>query len=71
MHSIETTLAAWSLVGGFAANFAGLLLIGRLPWPLSIALVVLGTSGLIGAMLLVAAADRNQSAEALTPPAPN
>ena len=38
-RSIETTLATWSLVGGLAANFAGLLLIGKLPWPLSVALV--------------------------------
>jgi hypothetical protein len=29
-----------------------------LAWPISTALIVLGTCGLIGAMLLVAAADR-------------
>jgi hypothetical protein len=55
---IETTLAAWSLVGGFLANFAGVILVGKLVWPLSVALMVVGTSGLIGAMLLIAAADR-------------
>jgi hypothetical protein len=68
-RSIETTLATWSLVGGLAANFAGLLLIGKLPWPLSVALVVLGTSGLVGAMFLVAAADRKHTV--LTPPRPD
>ena len=57
---IETTLAAWALVAGFLANFAGIMLVGRLAWPLSLALITLGTSGLIGAMLLVAAADRNR-----------
>ena len=66
---IETTLAAWSLVAGLVANFAGFMLIGRLPWPLSIALIALGTSGLIGAMLLVAAADRNPRTTALAPQA--
>jgi uncharacterized membrane protein len=65
-RSIETTLATCSLVGGLAANFAGLLLIGRLPWQLSAALVILGTSALVGAMLLVAAADRKHAAP--TPP---
>ena len=54
-RSIETTLAAWSLVGGLAANFAGLLLIGK--------------GGLVGAMLLVAAADRKHTV--LTPPSPD
>jgi hypothetical protein len=56
---IETALAAWSLAGGFVANFAGFILMGRLGWPLSVALIALGTSGLVGAMLLVASADRN------------
>ena len=58
---IETTLAAGALVGGFLANFAGIILMGRLGWPLSVALIAVGTSGLIGAMLLVAAADRRKS----------
>ena len=66
-RTIETTLAAWSLVAGLAANFAGFMLIGRLTWPLSVALITLGTVGLIGAMLLVAAADRNHGT--LAPPA--
>ena len=58
-RDIETTLAACSLIVGFVANFAGFFLIGRLAWPLSVAFNILGTSGLIGAMVLVAAADRN------------
>jgi hypothetical protein len=45
---IETTLAAWSLVRGLLTDFAGLLLIGRLPWPLSVALVGLGSSVSLG-----------------------
>ena len=65
-RAIETTLATWSLVGGLAANFLGLLLIGNLPWQLNIALIVLGTIGLVGAMLLVAAADRKHAT--LIPP---
>lgn len=69
---IETTLAAWSLVAGLVANFTGLMLIGRLSWPLAVALVALGTTGLVGAMLLVAAADRINSTQTLAPPiAPN
>lgn len=59
---IEITLAAWSLAGGLLANAAGVMLMGRWGWPLSIALVVLGMSGLVGAMLLVAAPDRNNVA---------
>jgi hypothetical protein len=55
---VETTLAVRSLVAGLLANFAGFMLIGRLAWPLCLALITLGTSGLIGAMFLVAAADR-------------
>jgi hypothetical protein len=66
MRRIETTMAAWSLVAGLAANFAGFMLIGRLPWPLSLALVALGTAGLIGAMVLISAADRNRGT--LAPP---
>ena len=62
VRSIETTAAAWSLAGGFLANFAGFMLIGKLGWPLSIALIALGTSGLVGAMVLIAVADRNHSA---------
>jgi hypothetical protein len=38
------------------------MLLGRWGWPLSVALVVLGMSALVGAMLLVAAADRNDVA---------
>jgi hypothetical protein len=64
---IETALAAWSLLAGLVANFAGFMLIGRLAWPLCLALIAFGTSGLIGAMLLVAAADRNHRTAA--PPA--
>ena len=56
--TIETALAAWSLVGGVLANIAGFMLIGRQAWPLSATLIALGTSGLVGAMVLVAAADR-------------
>jgi hypothetical protein len=56
---IETSFAAWSLAGGFLANFAGFILMGRLGWLLSIALIALGTNGLVSAMLLIAAADRN------------
>jgi peptidoglycan/LPS O-acetylase OafA/YrhL len=56
--TIETTLAAWSLVGGVLANIAGFMLIGRQAWPLSATLIAVGTSGLVGAMILVAAADR-------------
>jgi hypothetical protein len=56
--TIETTLAAWSLVGGVLANIGGFMLIGRIAWPLSATLIALGTSGLVGAMVLVAAADR-------------
>jgi hypothetical protein len=59
---IEITLTAWSLVGGLIANAAGVMLMGRWGWPLSIALIVLGMTGLVGAMLLVAAADRNRVA---------
>jgi hypothetical protein len=65
---IETTLAACSLVGGFLANFAGIILVGRLVWPLSVALVAVGTSALIGAMLLVAAADRSRNTEPVPRP---
>ena len=65
-RAIETTLATWSLVGGLAANFAGLLLIGNLPWQMNIALILLGTSGLVGAVLLIAAADRKHGT--LIPP---
>ena len=57
---IETTLAAWALVAGFLANFAGIMLVGRLTWPLNVALIAVGTTSLIGAMLLVAAADRSR-----------
>ena len=64
---VETTLAACSLVAGLLANFAGFMLIGRLAWPLCLALVAFGTSGLIGAMLLVAAADRNHRTAAALP----
>jgi hypothetical protein len=64
---IETTLAAWSLVGGLLANAAGFMLMGKWGWLLSIALIVLGTSGLVGAMLLAAAADRSHVAK--NPPA--
>ena len=53
MRRIETTIAVWSLVAGLAANFAGFMLIGRFPWPVSLALIALGTSGLVGAMVLV------------------
>jgi len=62
---IETTLAASSLVAGFVANFTGLMLIGRMP--LIAALVALGTTGLVGAMLLVAAGDRNNGTQTLAP----
>jgi hypothetical protein len=64
---IETTLAASSLVAGFVANFTGLMLIGRMPWPLIAALVALGATGLVGAMLLVAAGDRNNGTQTLAP----
>jgi hypothetical protein len=53
--AIKTTLAAWSLVGGVLANIAGFMLIGGLAWPVSATLIALGTSGLVGAMVLVAA----------------
>jgi hypothetical protein len=56
---VETTLAALSLVAGLAANFTGFILIGRLAWPLSLAFLVLGTVGVVGAVFLIAAADRN------------
>jgi hypothetical protein len=59
-HRIETTIAVWALVAGFLANFAGVILASKLAWPLSLALMVIGISGLIGAMLLIAAADRNR-----------
>ena len=58
---IETTLAAWALVGGFLANVAGITLAGRLGWSLTVALAAVGTSSLIGGMLLLAAADRRKS----------
>ena len=57
---IETTLAAWSLVGGFLANVAGITLAGRLGWHLAVALVAAGTSSLIAGILLLAAADRGR-----------
>ena len=57
---IQTTLAAWALVGGVLANVVGITLAGKLVWPLSVALIAVGTSGLIGAMLLLAAADRGR-----------
>jgi hypothetical protein len=66
-RTIETTLAAWSLVAGLAANFAGFMLIGRLAWPVSVVLVALGTSGLVGTMLLVAYADRKRRTQAPEP----
>jgi hypothetical protein len=65
--TIETTLAAWSLVGGILANIAGFMLIGRLAWPLSALLIALGTSGLVGAMVLVAMADRRHRIAAAAP----
>ena len=71
VRRIETGLAAWSLVGGLLANFAGLMLMSRLPWQLSVALVALGTSGLIGAVLLLAAADRNHKTKNVAPPRPS
>ena len=79
---IETSLAAWSLLAGLVANFTGFMgsmyvtntlpgfmLIGRLAWPLCLALIAIGTGGLIGAMLLVAAADRNHRTAAPPPAA--
>jgi hypothetical protein len=44
-RKIETTLVAWSLVAGLAANFVGFMLIGRFLWPVSLTLIALGTSG--------------------------
>jgi hypothetical protein len=68
---IETTLAPWSLLAGLVANFAGFMLIGRLAWPLCLALIAFGTSGLIGAMLLVAAAiGTTEPRRPHPPPAP-
>ena len=64
-------MAAWSMVSGLAANFVGFMLIGRFPWPVSLGLIALGTSGLVGAMLLVALADRKHRPQALACPAPN
>jgi hypothetical protein len=66
---IETSLAAWSLLAGLVANFTGFMLIGRVAWPLCLALIAIGTGGLIGAMLLVAAADRNHRTAAPPPAA--
>ena len=62
------TVLRWRRRGWRSANFTGLMLIGRLPWPLTVALVALGTTGLIGAMPLVAAADRTNGTQTLAPP---
>ena len=55
---IETTLAAISVVGGLLTTAAGFMFFGRLGW-LSAVLVLLGTGGLIGGMMLIVAADRD------------
>jgi hypothetical protein len=66
-RTIETTLAAWSLLAGLVANFTGFMLFGRLAWPLCLALIAIGTGGLVGAILLVAAADRNHRTASVSP----
>jgi hypothetical protein len=50
-------LAAISVLSGLLTTFAGFMLFGRLGL-LSALLVLVGTAGLVGGMLLVAAADR-------------
>ena len=56
---IETTLAAISVVGGLLITAAGFMFFGRLGW-LSAVLVLIGTGGLIGGMMLIVAADRDR-----------